>query len=152
MCVIPSFRYRCLCSIPKKNARREEKERIRKNVASVIGTKKRNKDWEHYNMLVCYLLKILGQPRAQHKGPRNIYLRVHGFLRAFAILTSHDLAASNQCPLDPLRGPAIIAFRSRRRRHPAFPGESASDYHVHLGKFYPSRSWEVPPFCRATET
>jgi len=47
--------------------------------------------------------------------------------------------ASNRCPFDPHRGPDIIVYHSRRRRHPAFPGESVGNTtSTTFGNFQPS--------------
>jgi len=53
-------------------------------------------------------------------------------MRDFALHTNQELAAGIRCPFDPLRSPAITAYLSRHRRHPAFSGESVSDCYVHL--------------------
>jgi len=93
-----------------------------------------NSEWLESYMVVHYLLiTIYNSSRGPNtKDPGIFTWKFHWCLRDFAIRTSPDLAASNRCPFDPRRRPAINAFRRQRRRHRAFPGESVPVYHVHL--------------------
>jgi len=76
------------------------------------------------NILVWYLLIIIyratGVPT--QRAPGYLFGSSTDFCATSPYIPGPDLAASNRCPFEAHRRPAINAFRCRRRRLQAFPG------------------------------